>query len=227
MSSLTSAVLWSQKLLKEKLKRGDFVIDGTAGKGNDSLFLAQHVLPDGLLWAFDIQAEAIEKTKGKLEEAGFSARAYSTLPSLGLSDQLGEQAKKNFALLQEGIHLIRADHSEVDQLLAQPLECPPLKGAIFNLGYLPGGDHGVTTQAETTISALQTLSKHLAPEGRLVVVVYVGHEGSAEEAEAVDKWWTDLPHEQWDTLSISFPNRRGHPPYVLLAEKKKVKGRCK
>ena len=36
-------------------------------------------------------------------------------------------------------------------------ETRKLTGAIFNLGYLPGGDKSITTQASTTISAIEQL----------------------------------------------------------------------
>ena len=35
-----------------------------------------------------------------------------------------------------------------------------LLDAIFNLGYLPGGDKSIVTKPETTISAIEQLLKH-------------------------------------------------------------------
>ncbi|QGG46537.1 tRNA (mnm(5)s(2)U34)-methyltransferase [Heliorestis convoluta] len=224
MTSLTSAVMWSQKLLQEKLQPGDFVIDGTAGNGHDSLFLAQRVMPGGCIWSFDIQEQAIYKTAERLQKSGYHSKTY-TFEEKEMESLLNQGSA--FSLDREGIFLFRTDHGQLGKLLERGTETlPPLKAAIFNLGYLPGGERTVTTQATSTIAALDGSAKGLAPEGRLIVVVYVGHDGAEEEAKAVDHWWAQLPPEQWDTLSITFPNRRGHPPYVLLAEKKKVKGRC-
>ncbi len=57
----------TQTLLKSHLKgiirEGDYVIDGTAGRGRDTLFLAQCVGPQGQVYAFDIQEEAITATE--------------------------------------------------------------------------------------------------------------------------------------------------------------------
>jgi hypothetical protein len=47
----------------------------------------------------------------------------------------------------------------------------------FNLGYLPGGDHSVTTNVDTTIQALQASSNVLQSGGLISVVAYVGHPG--------------------------------------------------
>ncbi|GBG97490.1 class I SAM-dependent methyltransferase [Lactococcus termiticola] len=58
-------------LLADVIKPGDLAVDATMGNGYDTVFLA------GLgakTVAFDVQAEALEATQAKLEEAGLSAR---------------------------------------------------------------------------------------------------------------------------------------------------------
>ena len=56
-----------------------------------------------------------------------------------------------------------------------------ITGAIFNLGYLPGGDKTIVTKPETTISAIEQLFTIMAPEGIIVLVIYHGHpEGAVE-----------------------------------------------
>ncbi len=51
------------------VKANDYVIDATVGNGNDTLFLAK-LVPEGKVFGFDIQKEAIENTKIKV--ANFS-----------------------------------------------------------------------------------------------------------------------------------------------------------
>lgn len=43
-------------------KNGDFIIDATAGNGNDTLYLAEK-FPCSIVTAFDVQKQAIENTK--------------------------------------------------------------------------------------------------------------------------------------------------------------------
>jgi len=57
------------RILKH-LNFGDVVIDATAGNGHDTLWLANAVKSQGQVYAFDIQKEAIEMTRHKLEKAG-------------------------------------------------------------------------------------------------------------------------------------------------------------
>lgn len=68
----------------------------------------------------------------------------------------------------------------------------PVAAVMFNLGYLPGGDHSVATDAVSTVAALEQAFALLRPGGVLCVVCYRGHPGGAEEAMAVSRWATAL-----------------------------------
>ncbi|MCD4779460.1 MAG: methyltransferase domain-containing protein [Candidatus Omnitrophica bacterium] len=49
---------------------GDRVIDATMGNGNDTLFLAQLVGPQGKVFSFDVQKQACERTARLLSQHG-------------------------------------------------------------------------------------------------------------------------------------------------------------
>lgn len=49
------------------LSPGGIVLDGTVGNGYDTVFLAEQVGPTGRVYGFDIQAEALERTRMLLE----------------------------------------------------------------------------------------------------------------------------------------------------------------
>ena len=53
---------------------------------------------------------------------------------------------------------------------------------IFNLGYLPGGNHECVTQYETTLKTIKKALEHLVKGGCLYVVVYIGHDQGKESA---------------------------------------------
>lgn len=55
-------------LLSETIVPGETVVDATAGNGNDTLFLAEHVGENGHVCAFDIQQAALESTAKRLGE---------------------------------------------------------------------------------------------------------------------------------------------------------------
>lgn len=70
-----------------------------------------------------------------------------------------------------------------------------LKGNIsafmFNLGWLPGSDKCITTQALATIQALSQALSWLKSEGALSVMLYPGHDEGKIESEAVLQWLSD------------------------------------
>ncbi|MBM7867951.1 methyltransferase [Heliobacterium gestii] len=220
MNSLTSAVEWSRRFLAEVLEQGDLAVDATAGNGHDALFLARQVLPGGALLAVDIQEAAIVATNRRLAEAGLGEMVRIEDPFS--SETLSVNGLSTLAL-ERPIRLVQGDHGQLGLWLQRTNQKP--KAAVFNLGYLPGGDHHLVTRADSTLNALNALAAALAEGGRLVVVVYVGHAGAEAEVAAVNDWWRQLPPQRWDTVSVRFPNRTGHPPYVLVAEKKGVQRR--
>lgn len=63
---LNCAHEWVSKVVRA----GDVVVDATAGNGHDSLFLAELVGAGGFVHVFDIQQQALESTRQRLEEGG-------------------------------------------------------------------------------------------------------------------------------------------------------------
>lgn len=59
---------------------------------------------------------------------------------------------------------------------------------MFNLGYLPGGDHTQITRTAETLQALDAAVRGLKPGGILTIVCYPGHPGGDEESTAVVAW---------------------------------------
>jgi len=59
---------FAKYLLSETVEVGETVVDATAGNGNDTLFLAEHVGENGHVYAFDIQQAALDSTAERLGE---------------------------------------------------------------------------------------------------------------------------------------------------------------
>lgn len=71
---MKSARHWAEELLRQAVGPGARVIDGTMGNGYDTLWLAELVGEAGRVYAFDIQREAVERTRARLDEAGLLPR---------------------------------------------------------------------------------------------------------------------------------------------------------
>ena len=93
--------------------------------------------------------------------------------------------------------LVNACHSK----LLEHLPAGQFIGAaMFNLGYLPRSDQRVTTQPDTTISAISAALKGLRHGGILSVIAYTGHPGGWEEAEAVRTLLDSLSQGEFERL---------------------------
>jgi len=72
---LKSARFIAADCLRRFLLPGDTVVDATMGNGHDTLMLCELVGSTGCVHAFDVQAQAVENTRKRLEEAGVIERA--------------------------------------------------------------------------------------------------------------------------------------------------------
>ncbi|WP_097027937.1 class I SAM-dependent methyltransferase [Clostridium peptidivorans] len=70
----TNSMNIAKEICKIKIEEGDKVVDATMGKGSDTLFLASLVGERGEVYSFDIQSEAIQATKEKLEKNNVKAK---------------------------------------------------------------------------------------------------------------------------------------------------------
>lgn len=72
---LRSARFLAAEVLEKAIAPGDTVIDATMGNGHDTLTLCSLVGENGHVIAFDVQPQAVENTRKRLEEAGMLQRA--------------------------------------------------------------------------------------------------------------------------------------------------------
>ena len=91
---------------------------------------------------------------------------------------------------------------------------------LFNLGYLPGGDHQIATRKETTLAALEKGIRILKNEGILCVCIYSGGDTGFEEKEAVLDWVEKLPAKEYDVIVSSFQNKPNCPPLPVFIRKR-------
>jgi ubiquinone/menaquinone biosynthesis C-methylase UbiE len=112
------------------------------------------------------------------------------------------------------VEFVEAGHESLAGYVSEPV-----RAVVFNLGYLPGSSKETVTRPETTLAALEQASRLLIPGGIILVVVYTGHSGGAEEANAVEEWAMGLPPNDFNVWCNRMLNRQKHAPYLLLIEK--------
>lgn len=75
LANLGGAREWARAFIENNVKEGAKVIDATMGNGYDTLWLARLVGETGKVYAFDVQKEALENTRKRLEEENVLSRA--------------------------------------------------------------------------------------------------------------------------------------------------------
>ena len=111
--------------------------------------------------------------------------------------------------------LILDSHSNMQQYAeAETVDC-----IVFNLGYLPGGDHSIATKPETTLDALQQGLGLLKPGGLMSICIYSGGDSGFEERDAVLAWLQDLDFRRYLVLVTQYYNRPNHPPIPAIVIK--------
>lgn len=103
--------------------------------------------------------------------------------------------------------------------LSRFLGAQHIKAAVFNLGYLPGGDKAVVTAPDSTIMAIQALQSHLTLGGIIVLVVYPGHPEGKIEAEKILHFARSLDQKAWHVAKYERLNQKSSPPFVIAIEK--------
>lgn len=95
----------------------------------------------------------------------------------------------------------------------------PVKAAVFNLGWLPGGDKSVTTLWETTHAAISAALSLLEPMGVCTVCAYPGHEAGDRERFALMDWLSTLRPQEFNVLHHRFLNAGPGAPECFVIQK--------
>jgi tRNA G37 N-methylase Trm5 len=78
------------------------------------------------------------------------------------------------------VELICDSHEHMDRYVKGPVRC-----VMFNLGYLPGGNHDIGTKGSSTIAAVQKAMELIMVHGIVTIVIYYGGDSGFDEKEQV------------------------------------------
>lgn len=187
-----SARFWARELIEGAAFEGAQVIDATMGNGHDTLWLCELVGESGRVYAFDVQSEAVERTRQRLTEAGVEARA----------------------------RLFCTGHERMSEFVNEGVDA-----VVFNLGWLPGAEHGVTTHTDTTLRAVNAALELLKEDGLMTVCIYPGHDEGTRELNALMEWGAQLDGRRYDVLLKTYLNQPNDPPRLLAVKKKRTRRR--
>ena len=118
---------------------------------------------------------------------------------------LDADAPQNYTLLLES-------HTNMDHYVQpESVSC-----IVFNLGYLPGGDHTKATQASSSIEALTRSLSLLKKGGLISLCIYSGGDSGFEERDAVLSWLKNLDSHKYLVIRSDYYNRPNNSPIPIL-----------
>lgn len=88
-----------------------------------------------------------------------------------------------------------------------------IKAVMFNLGYLPGGDHNIHTKSISTINALITAMSLICVNGIISIVVYHGGDSGFEEKDDILSFVCKLSPKQFSVTKTEFLNQPNCLPF--------------
>jgi len=179
------ATEWYRFFLEKQAAPGDLCIDATMGNGNDTLLLCRLTGPSGHCLSFDIQAEALTRTKRLLDAEGIPEASYT---------------------------LLQTSHENMNAY-AQPgsVSC-----IVFNLGYLPSGDHALATKPASTLAAIEQGLSLLKKGGLMTVCIYSGGDTGFRERDAVLDFLKRLNPREFLVIVSQYYNRPKNPPVPVV-----------
>ncbi|QZY56880.1 class I SAM-dependent methyltransferase [Crassaminicella profunda] len=113
------------------------------------------------------------------------------------------------------VDLIQDGHENMDTYI-----CNEINGAMFNLGYLPKGEHHIVTKAKTTIAAIEKCLTLLKKNGIITIVIYYGHFEGKIEKEQVISYVENLEPKKFHVMKVDYINQAKEPPMLITIIKK-------
>lgn len=87
---------------------------------------------------------------------------------------------------------------------------------VFNFGYLPGGDHRIYTQPESSIAAIAQSLLLLKEHGVLCLCIYYGGDTGYQERDALLAYLQTIDPKRYTVLTNQFYNRPNDPPIAAF-----------
>lgn len=155
---------------------------------------------------------AIDFTMGNGNDTLSLSKVANKVYSFDIQEKALENTKKLLDSINN-VELILDGHENFDKYVQD------FDVGIFNLGYLPQGDHNIATKVSTSLKAIKKAVQYLNKKGHLFIVVYIGHFEGKEESLKIDEYVCSLDHMVYNVALFKMMNKL-NAPYVIEIEKR-------
>lgn len=118
--------------------------------------------------------------------------------------------------LSDRAQLVLDSHANMAQYAAaDSVSC-----ITFNFGYLPGGDHRISTHPEASIAAIEAGLHLLRNGGVMSLCIYYGGDTGFDEKNALLQYLRTIDSKAYTVLITEFANRPNNPPIPVFLLKR-------
>ena len=162
-------------------------------------------------------AFVVDATCGNGGDTAFLAKLVGDSGKvLGFDIQQEAIKNTNIRLENEGlshrVQLVLDGHEHMENYLLDNLA----DAFLFNLGYLPKGDHSLHTKPDTTILAIETALQHLKQEGIIAISIYHGGDSGYEERDQLLSFLKTLDKHTYNVIIHEYTNKPNDPPILAV-----------
>lgn len=115
---------------------------------------------------------------------------------------------------QQKVVFILDSHVNVEKYVRETVDI-----AMFNLGYLPRGNHSITTNFNSTLEAVQHILEILSVGGIVTIIAYPGHRQGEEEYHALELFLRQLEPTFYTVGCWNLINHSPKAPVLYVIEK--------
>ncbi|MDR3215210.1 MAG: class I SAM-dependent methyltransferase [Bacilli bacterium] len=159
---------------------------------------------------------ALDMTLGNGFDTLFLSQYFKDIIAFDIQEQAIIKSKE---LLKDinNVKIFHEDHYHFDRFILEKVDL-----IIFNLGYLPQGDHKITTIASHTIKSIKKGLTHLKLNGGMVIVIYPGHLAGYQEKKAINQLVAELDSKAYHITKYEVINNDDAPLVININKNKGV-----
>lgn len=154
---------------------------------------------------------AIDATLGNGRDTDFLSENFEKVYAFDIQktavDNYSNKKKDNVVLINDS-------HSNFNKYVEEDVQC-----IVYNLGFLPGGDKSITTNAPTSLDSIKQGLELLSPGGYMFIACYIGHDEGKKEYSCINEYLYNLPTKRYGVMEQCFINRHNNPPKLFIIEK--------
>ncbi len=171
-------------------------------------FIAEHIKEGSF---------CIDATAGRGRDTVFLASLCGETGKVIALDIQDDAVESTKALVKENgyentVTVIKDSHSN----MARYAKKESADAIMFNLGWLPGGDHNIFSRPETSIPAINAGLELLKPGGVMSVCVYHGKNCGSLEKDALTEYFKTIDNKRFTVITLEFTNRTGDIPVPVF-----------